>query len=97
MRRLALSLGAIAVGSAATLARAQDGLRPLRQFLHGYEETPSAVSTTGNGTFNARISSDGSHIDWEKLRDFMLVTPGTTTSAMNSDTVNGNCAWRTRP
>jgi hypothetical protein len=33
--------------------------------LTGYQETPSAVSTTGVGAFAARISNDESRIDWE--------------------------------
>ena len=41
------------------------GFKRISEILTGYEETPSAVSTTGNGTFNARISDDDSHIDWE--------------------------------
>ena len=41
------------------------GFKKISEFLTGYEETPSAVSTTGNGTFNARISNDESRIDWE--------------------------------
>ena len=36
----------------------------IREALTGYEEVP-AVSTTGNGEFNARISKDESRIDWE--------------------------------
>jgi CHRD domain len=41
------------------------GFKNIKELLNGYEETPSAVSTTGNGTFNARISEDESRIDWE--------------------------------
>jgi hypothetical protein len=50
--------------SAATVIGAQ-GFKRISEVLTGYEETPSAVSTTGNGTFNARISNDESQIDWE--------------------------------
>ncbi len=65
MRRLRLSVAVIALVSAAGIVLAQGGFKKISEFLTGYEETPSAVSTTGNGTFNARISNDESRIDWE--------------------------------
>ena len=64
MRRLGVSIAVIALVSASTVAFAQ-GFKKISEILTGYEETPSAVSTTGNGTFNARISNDGTRIDWE--------------------------------
>lgn len=64
MRRLVVSIAVIAVVSASTVVLAQ-GFKKISEILTGYEETPSAVSTTGNGTFNARISNDESRIDWE--------------------------------
>jgi hypothetical protein len=64
MRRLALSIAVIAAVSVSTLVWAQ-GFKRISEFLTGYEETPSAVSTTGNGTFNARISNDDSSVTWE--------------------------------
>jgi CHRD domain len=64
MRRLVVSIAVIAVVSASTVVLAQ-GFKKISEILNGYEETPSAVSTTGNGTFNARISNDESRIDWE--------------------------------
>src|SRR5688572_5164647 len=64
MRRLGVSIAVIALVSASTVALAQ-GFKKISEFLNGYEETPSAVSTTGNGTFNARISNDESSIEWE--------------------------------
>ena len=64
MRRLLVSIAVIAVVSASTVALAQ-GFKRISEILTGYEETPSAVSTTGNGTFNARISNDESSIQWE--------------------------------
>jgi hypothetical protein len=64
MRRLGLSLAVIAFVSASVLALTQ-GFKKISEVLTGYEETPSAVSTTGNGTFDARISNDGTRIDWE--------------------------------
>jgi len=68
MRRLVLSLAVIAVVSAATIIFAQGGFKKISEFLTGYEETGTtggAVSTTGHGTFTARISNDESRIDWE--------------------------------
>jgi len=64
MRRLGMSLAVVALVSLCSLAFAQ-GFKRISEILSGYEETPSAVSTTGNGTFKARISNDNSRIDWE--------------------------------
>jgi hypothetical protein len=64
MRRLVVSIAVIALVSASSIVFAQ-GFKKISEFLNGYEETPAAVSTTGNGTFNARISNDGTRIDWE--------------------------------
>ena len=63
MRRLVMSLAVIALVSASTVVFAQ-GFKKISELLTGYQEVP-AVSTTGNGTFNARISNDESRIDWE--------------------------------
>jgi hypothetical protein len=63
MRRLVMSVAVIVVVSASTIVLAQ-GFKEISEILTGYEEVP-AVSTTGNGTFNARISKDETRIDWE--------------------------------
>ena len=63
MRRLGMSIAVIALVSASTVVLAQ-GFKRISELLTGYEEVPS-VSTTGNGTFNARISNDESSIEWE--------------------------------
>jgi len=69
MRRLGVSIAVIALVSAATVVLAQGGFKKISEILSGYEETAAsgggAVSTTGNGTFNARISNDGTQIEWE--------------------------------
>jgi len=68
MRRLGVSMAIVALValvSASTVVLAQGGFKKISEFLTGYEETPAAISTTGNGTFNARISNDGTRIDWE--------------------------------
>lgn len=64
MRRLGLSLAVIALVSATTVVLAQGGFKRISELLTGWEEVPS-VSTTGNGSFTARISNDESRIDWE--------------------------------
>ena len=63
MRRLGVSLAVIALVSASAVVYAQ-GFKKISELLVGYNEVP-AVSTTGNGSFNARISKDESRIDWE--------------------------------
>ena len=63
MRRLVTSIAVIALVSASAVVLGQ-GFKKISEFLTGYEEVPS-VSTTASGTFNARISKDGSQIDWE--------------------------------
>ena len=63
MRRLGMSLAVIALVSASTVVFAQ-GFKKISELLTGYEEVPS-VSTTASGNFTARISNDGSQIDWE--------------------------------
>jgi CHRD domain len=63
MRRVALSVAVVVLVSASTVVWA-NGFRRINEFLHGYEEVP-AVSTTATGDFEARISKDGSRIDWE--------------------------------
>jgi len=62
MRRLVTSIAVIALVSATSIVLAQ-GFKQISEILTGYEEVP-AVSTAGNGTFNATISKDGSRIDW---------------------------------
>ena len=58
-----MSLAVIALVSASAVVFAQ-GFKKISELLVGYNEVP-AVSTTGNGSFNARISKDESRIDWE--------------------------------
>jgi len=63
-------LGAIVVLllAGAGYAFSETGSKKLRAFLTGYEEVGpqiGAISTTGNGTFTARLSDDESSIDYE--------------------------------
>jgi len=64
-RRVLISLAVLAVLTISTIVFAQGGFKRISEFLTGYEETASAVSTTGSGTFTARISNDESRIDWQ--------------------------------
>ena len=63
MRRLVVSIAVIALVSASSVVLAQ-GFKKISEFLTGYEEVPS-VSTTATGEFNAKISNDGTRIDWQ--------------------------------
>jgi uncharacterized protein YdeI (BOF family) len=69
MRRLLVSIAVIALVSATAVVLAQGGFKKISEILTGYEETAAtgggAVSTTGNGTFTARISNDESQIEWQ--------------------------------
>ncbi len=69
MRRRLVSAAVIALVLVTSIVLAQGGFKNISEVLSGYEETATsgggAVSTTGNGTFNARISNDESRIDWE--------------------------------
>src|SRR5215510_9946518 len=64
MRRRGLLIAGALVVSVSAVVFAQGGFKRINELLRGYEEVP-AVSTSGNGQFNARISNDGSRIDWE--------------------------------
>src|SRR5262245_9062583 len=64
MKRLAITVSLLAFVAASTAALAQGGFKRISEFLVGYNEVP-AVSTGATGQFNARISNDESHIDWE--------------------------------
>jgi len=64
MKRVAIALSLLSFIAVSTVALAQGGFKRISEFLIGYNEVP-AVSTVGNGQFNARISNDESQIDWE--------------------------------
>jgi hypothetical protein len=63
-RRVLISLAVLVVLSISTIVLAQGGFKRISEILTGYEETPQAISTTGTGDFQARISNDESRIDW---------------------------------
>jgi hypothetical protein len=63
MKRLAIAImGVTGLLATATAAKADQ----LRAILTGYEETPSAVSTTGRGEFSAIIADDGQSIRYRE-------------------------------
>ena len=64
-RRVLIPLTVFAALSISTIVLAQGGFKRISEILVGYNETPAAISTTGNGEFTARISNDESRIDWE--------------------------------
>jgi len=68
LRRAAIgaTLAALAmIGAQSLSVAAQDrGGQLLKTDLHGFEEPP-AVSSTGNGTFEARVGNDESSFDYE--------------------------------
>jgi CHRD domain-containing protein len=66
MRRMTLLiLGILLVCGSATTFTDDGGSRRIRVRMSGYEETPLALSTTGNGRFHAQISKDETEIQWE--------------------------------
>jgi CHRD domain-containing protein len=62
MKRVAVVLSLLVVATASAIAFPQ-GFKVIKEFLTGYEEVP-ALSTSGHGEFNAKISSDESRIEW---------------------------------
>jgi len=61
------SIGALLLGAVGTVAVAQ-GFVNVRASLSGYNEVV-AVSTSGNGTFTARIDAANQRIDYEESYD----------------------------
>jgi CHRD domain len=53
--KLAVVVAVVSVAAAATLAVAGGGKKPIREKLSGYQETPLALSTPGQGKFKIRI------------------------------------------
>jgi hypothetical protein len=59
-----VTVAAIAVGTAA-MADGSSGTGSVREQLTGFEEDPLVLSTTGNGTFTARIDEGNQEITYE--------------------------------
>lgn len=62
MKRATIALCCIALLAVSAVALVQN--KRIREFLTGFSEVP-AVSTEAEGEFHARISDDGSQIDYE--------------------------------
>lgn len=63
MKKFGVTLCLLSIFTLSAVAFPQ-GFQRIREFLTGYEEVP-AVSTGASGEFQARISRDGSNIQWE--------------------------------
>jgi hypothetical protein len=63
MKRIGVAVCALIFIASSTIAFT-DGFRRIREFLIGFEEVP-AVSTGADGEFRAKISNDGSQIQYE--------------------------------
>jgi hypothetical protein len=63
MKRMLFVTAALLILVAAPLAANED--EALRVHLTGYQETAATINTTGSGEFKARISHDGTAIDYE--------------------------------
>ena len=60
-----LAFGILLICGSATTFTDDGGARKIDVHLSGYQETLVALSTTGNGHFQARISKDGTQIAWQ--------------------------------
>jgi len=65
MKRITLAAAAILAVAGTAFAFTDEGSRRFSEFLNGLNEAAAVVSTTGNGTFRAAISKDGSEINYE--------------------------------
>ena len=66
MRRMTLLvLGIVLACASATTFTDDGGKKKIDVRLSGYEETLVALSTTGNGHFQARINKDETEIEWQ--------------------------------
>jgi hypothetical protein len=62
--KLAIAVAALAAMGVAVTTAIAGGGNDIREELTGYEEDPKALSTTGNGTFKARIDRSAQTIDY---------------------------------
>ncbi len=63
-KRLVVVVSAMALIATAVFAEPQQW-KKIQEILSGYQETPLALSTTGTGTFSARIDSDQQQIEYQ--------------------------------
>ena len=64
MIRITLAAAAILAVAGTAFEFTDEGSRRFSEFLNGLNEAAAVVSTTGNGTFQATISKDGSEINY---------------------------------
>jgi hypothetical protein len=60
--RLAVAVAVVAALAVVVTTAIAGGGKDIREHLTGYEEDPLALSTTGKGSFHARIDEAGQHI-----------------------------------
>lgn len=58
MRKMTIAITAAVLLGGATAAFTQSGLRNIQETLTGDQEAPAVISTTGHGSFKARINQD---------------------------------------
>jgi hypothetical protein len=69
MKSVSMAASAALVATIGTgVAFSQGGFKRISERLTGLKEVP-VISTTGHGEFHARISNDGTQIDWELSYD----------------------------
>ena len=79
MKQRTLSIAtAVAVAALAAPALADDGGRSFSTNITGYQETPATINSPGSGEFAAKISKDGSSIQ------YVLSYRGLTTPVLQS-------------
>jgi hypothetical protein len=64
MKRVMIAAAVLTVAGTG-VAFSDEGGRRFREFLNGFKEATTVVSTTGTGTFRAVISRDGTEINYE--------------------------------
>lgn len=66
MKRIATTAATvIAVATTGLIASGDQGPRKFSEVLSGLKEAPAIVATSGTGTFNATLNTDGSAIEYE--------------------------------
>jgi len=65
MNRHIAWISAVFVVAITGVAFGDEGARKFKEFLDGFKEATTVVSTTGTGTFSAEISRDGTEITYE--------------------------------
>jgi hypothetical protein len=64
MKRIMIVAAAVLVVGGTGLAFTDQGQRQFKEFLNGFQEATTVVSTTGTGTFEATINEDETEINY---------------------------------